>query len=216
MERYFKAYPEVKAWKLKTINKVRKDGFVTTLSDRKRFFPGLNSNNFGERKAAEREAVNTVIQGSAADIMKKALVQVAEAMEVYGEKVRLLLPVHDELLIEVKESLVSEVVPVIMKIMASVWRLKVPLEVEAEVGDNWGDMKEFQPSSTVVQTEVYKIILGIIRKIEKRYGTAKLDEILAETAKHGINKKRIGVALEQLKAEGAIYEPKNDEFRSVR
>ncbi len=148
--------------------------------------------------------------------MKKALVQVAEAVEVYGEKVRLLLPVHDELLIEVKESLISEVVPVIMKIMASVWRLKVPLEVEAEVGDNWGDMKEFQPSSAIVQTEVYKTILGIIRKIEKQYGTAKLSEILAETEKHGISQKRIGVALEQLKAKGAIYEPKIQEFRSVR
>ena len=215
IERYFKAYPEVKAWKLKTVNKARKEGFVETISGRKRALPGLNDSTPWKRRAAEREAVNTVIQGSAADIMKKALVQVAEAMEIFGEKVRLLLPVHDELLIEVKESLVSEVVPIIMKIMASAWRLKVPLEVEAEVGDNWGDMKKFQPSSAIVQIEVYKIILGIIRKIEKQYGTAKLGEILAETAKHGISKKRISIALEQLRAEGTIYEPKIEEFRRV-
>ncbi len=215
IEKYFYAYPGVKSWKYKIIKTVGEEGFITTLSGRKRFFPGLNSNNFGERKAAEREAVNTVIQGSSADIMKKALVQVAEAVEIYGERVRLLLPVHDELLIEVKESLVSEVVPIIMKIMASAWRLRVPLEVEAEVGDNWGDMKKFQPSSAIVQIEVYKIILGIIRKIEKQYGTAKLGEILAETAKHGISKKRISIALEQLRAEGTIYEPKIEEFRRV-
>ena len=76
-------------------------------------------------------------------------------------------------------------------------------------------MKEFQPSSAIVQTEVYRIILSIIRRIEKQYGTAKLGEILAETAKQGISKKRINVALEQLRAEGTIYEPKIEEFRRV-
>ena len=144
ISKYFKAYPKVKSWKHDIIQKARQEKLVKTISGRKRILYELTSPNIQQRMAAEREAVNTIIQGSAADIMKQALIDVSKETIIYKDRVRLLLPVHDELLVEIKEDMLSKVIPIIIKSMSSAWELRVPLVVEAKVGDNWGEMEEFQ------------------------------------------------------------------------
>jgi DNA polymerase-1 len=107
---------------------------------RRRFLPDLNSSNMQIRKAAERMAINTPIQGTAADLIKKAMIEVQS--KIKNDNVKMLLQVHDELIFEMRDDLVTEFVPKIREIMEKAITLCVPIIVDAKVGDSWGEMEK--------------------------------------------------------------------------
>ena len=137
MEQYLEHYFGIKKYMDDIINEAKSKGYIDTMFGRRRYIPELKSNNYMVRKFGERVAMNTPIQGTAADIMKIAMINVYKKLKEEDLKSKIVLQIHDELLIEapieekekVKEILVSE--------MESVAKLKVPLKVEAEEGKNW-------------------------------------------------------------------------------
>ena len=116
-------------------------GFVTTLMNRRRYLPEITSSNFNIRGFAERTAMNTPIQGSAADIIKKAMIDMAARLEVEGMKTRMLLQVHDELIFEAPEEELEKLKVIVPEVMESAIALDVPLKVEWEFGTSWYDTK---------------------------------------------------------------------------
>lgn len=134
---YFEAYAGVRAWLDRTVEAARTDGWVTTLFGRRRFIPELFSNNPIDRMAGERIAVNTPIQGSAADICKLAMLHVAEALPAEAPGTRMLLQIHDELLLEAPESEVEPAAAVVRHYMEHAVALKVPLVVQVGTGHSW-------------------------------------------------------------------------------
>ncbi|MCX8027344.1 MAG: DNA polymerase I [Thermodesulfovibrionales bacterium] len=136
---YFTLYKGVKDFIDKTIQDARQDGFVTTLFGRKRPIPEINSTNTNTRQQAERMAVNTPIQGSAADLIKIAMIKMDDTLTKHSYKTRMILQIHDELLFEAPEDEVKEMIPLIKKTMETVADLKVPLKVDINHGDSWGD-----------------------------------------------------------------------------
>ncbi|MFK7931042.1 MAG: DNA polymerase I [Myxococcota bacterium] len=138
MEDYFSRMPEVEGWINSTRAQAKKDGFVRTLHGRRRLLPTIHSKQWNLRAAAEREAVNTVIQGTAADIMKIALIAVHRRLRDEGLAARVLLQVHDELLLEVPHAEIDSVKTLVIEEMARAGsNLAVPLEVNAATGENW-------------------------------------------------------------------------------
>lgn len=138
MDEYFSRMPEVEGWIRATKAEAKKEGNVRTLFGRKRILPEINSKAWPRRAAAEREAVNTVIQGTAADIMKIAMLRVHRALENSGLKARILLQVHDELLLEVPTDEVDAVRAIVTDEMRGAGQgLSVPLDVNAATGLNW-------------------------------------------------------------------------------
>jgi DNA polymerase-1 len=141
LEAYFAAFPNVKQYMDDTVEQARKRGYTETLFGRRRPIPELNSSNFRIRQAGERQAMNAGIQGLAADIFKIALVRISDAFETAGLKSRVILQVHDEVIIEAvaaEKSVVEEIVLTQMKQAAS---LKVPLEVHSAGGKSWASAK---------------------------------------------------------------------------
>jgi DNA polymerase I len=141
IERYFETYPGVKQYMDSTIEKAKKEGYVTTMLGRRRYLPKINARNFGERSFAERTAMNTPIQGTAADIIKHAMVKVDRLMREKGLKSRLLLQVHDELIFEVPEEELTVMKELVRNTMEQAVRLSVPLKVQVSVGSNWYEAK---------------------------------------------------------------------------
>ena len=144
IDKYFVVYKGVKKFVDETIEMARDKGYTETLFQRRRILPEINSSVIQVRKAAERMAINTPLQGTAADIIKVAMIRVEELIEKdyrTGE-VKMLLQVHDELVFEVKDGLIKKIALEIKEIMENVMKLKVPLGVDASVGDNWGEMEE--------------------------------------------------------------------------
>ena len=115
----------------------KKNGFVETLLHRRRYIPELRAKNFNVRSFGERIAMNTPIQGSAADIIKVAMVEVYRAIKEKGLKSKLILQVHDELIIETHNEEVEEVKSLIKELMEGAISLDVPLRVDIESGDSW-------------------------------------------------------------------------------
>jgi DNA polymerase I len=142
IDRYFLLYRGVKQFMEDIVDKARTDGFVTTLLHRRRMLPEINSKNKTDREFAERTAINTPIQGTAADIMKLAMIKVVKALETSGLTARLLLQIHDELVFELPESEVEETRKVVRTAMEEALALDVPLVVNFEVGDNLGAVKK--------------------------------------------------------------------------
>jgi DNA polymerase-1 len=140
IEKYFAGFPRVRAFIDRTLEDARRTGVVRTLYGRRRLVPDLNSRDFQRRTAAEREAVNMPIQGTAADIMKRAMLQVHAALASDPEA-RMILTVHDELLFEVPRARAESLAAVIRERMESAAELKVPLTVDIGIGDNWKDAK---------------------------------------------------------------------------
>jgi DNA polymerase-1 len=134
---YFARYQGVRRFIDETIAAAQRDGFVTTLLGRRRALPDLNSRNRVLRQAAERMAVNTVIQGTAADLIKAAMLAVDRALEAGGYATRMILQVHDELVFEVPAGELDAVSTLIREKMESVLPLGVPLAVEMGVGRHW-------------------------------------------------------------------------------
>jgi DNA polymerase-1 len=137
IDRYFQQFPAVHGWMERTLDEARKTGEVRTLYGRRRPVPGLASNAPAERAAAERVAVNTPVQGTAADLIKRAMIAVHERLQRERMATRLLLQVHDELVLEVPESEVERATVVVREAMAGAGELKVPLQVDVGVGKNW-------------------------------------------------------------------------------
>ncbi len=144
IDKYFAVYKGVKKFVDQTIEMARDKGYTETLFNRRRILPEINSSTVQVRKAAERMAINTPLQGTAADIIKVAMIRILEFMKknYQPNEVKMLLQVHDELVFEVKENLVKKFAIEIKDIMENVIKLKVPLGVDASSGDNWGEMEK--------------------------------------------------------------------------
>ncbi len=139
LQDYYKTYSGVKAYMDETPIEAGKKGYVKTILGRKRQLPDLNSSNKITRQAAHRVAINTTIQGSAADLMKLAMIKVNQRIKQYGKDVRMILQVHDELILEVKEQLAQDASELLQEEMESAYQLSVPLVVETATGNNWDE-----------------------------------------------------------------------------
>jgi DNA polymerase I len=141
IDRYLASYPGVKDYMDDIIHSAKQKGYVTTLLQRRRYIPEITHRNFNIRSFAERTAMNTPIQGSAADIIKKAMIDMAEALKDYGLKTRLLLQVHDELIFEAPEEEIETLKKLVPNVMENALELKVPLKVDYSYGPTWFDAK---------------------------------------------------------------------------
>ena len=141
IENYLGRYTGVKKYMDYMVASAKKQGYVQTLFGRRRYLPDINSRNFNLRGFAERTAINTPIQGTAADIIKIAMVNVQKMLEQGGYKSRILLQVHDELLLEVTEAEREEVGALVKQTMESAVKLSVPLIADVNYGVNWADAK---------------------------------------------------------------------------
>jgi DNA polymerase-1 len=139
IDRYFERFPGVKAFVETTLEEARRTGEVRTLFGRRRPLPDLASSNQMARAAAERVAVNTPVQGTAADIIKRAMLEVERQLTAHGLKAQLLLQVHDELVLEVPHAEVEAVTTLVRTAMAGAADLAVPLHVDVGVGANWSE-----------------------------------------------------------------------------
>ena len=137
---YFEKYPGVLQYIEQTKRHAAEHGYVQTLLGRRRYFPGLAGMRGAERGRAEREAINMPIQGTAADIIKIAMVQLHEVLQQRGMRSRILLQVHDELVVEAPDDEVEATIPLLREVMSGAFQLTVPLKVDVEVGANWLEM----------------------------------------------------------------------------
>lgn len=138
---YFARFPEVRSYIDNTIEEGRRAGYVSTILGRRRYMPGLISGNYMLRAAAEREATNAPLQGSAADLMKLAMVRIDRALEEAGLDAAMLLQIHDELIFEVRKRDLRRVSALVRDHMENVIELSVPLEVTLKSGRNWYDVE---------------------------------------------------------------------------
>ena len=139
---YFARFPSVRAYIDGVIAKGRQDGYVSTILGRRRYMPALRSSNYMLRSAAEREATNAPLQGSAADIMKLAMVRIDARIAAEGLNARMLLQIHDELIFEVPRAELQRAGALVRSEMENVVALAVPLAVTVKVGENWYDVEE--------------------------------------------------------------------------
>ena len=141
IEDYFERFPGVRTYLDRTVAEAKKNGFVRTLYGRIRPIPELSSDSFQKRAFGERVAMNSPMQGTAADIMKLAMIAVDRALRENNLKARVLVQVHDELLLEVPEDEAEKVSSLLKDAMESVADLAVPLECEVHLGSNWLEAK---------------------------------------------------------------------------
>jgi DNA polymerase-1 len=141
VEQYFAQFPEVRAFMRGIVADARATGFTTTLLGRRRYLPELASSNFRDRQMGERMALNAPIQGSAADIIKKAMVELDEALRAGGYRAEMLLQVHDELVLEVPEDEIEAVTELTKRTMEGIVELRVPLRVDTAIGRSLADTK---------------------------------------------------------------------------
>jgi len=137
IESYFKAYPELKNYISNQINFARENGYVETILGRRRYLKDINSRNPIVRGGAERNAVNAPVQGSAADIIKIAMVKISDKIKLNNFKSKMLVQVHDELIFEIYKPELQKMKELIKKEMESVFTLNVPLTVDIGIGENW-------------------------------------------------------------------------------
>lgn len=137
INRYFSTYPKIKAFLDEAVAKAKEQGYVTTYFGRRRPVPELKSGNFMQRSFGERIAMNSPIQGTAADIIKIAMIRVNERLQKERFRARLILQVHDELLIEAPREEVEQVAELLAQEMTHAVEMKVSMEVEVNVGENW-------------------------------------------------------------------------------
>jgi DNA polymerase-1 len=135
--KYFERFPKVNQYIAETIARARRDGFVTTLLGRRRYLPEIHSKNANLRSNAERQAINMPIQGTAADMIKLAMIKIHKELEWKKLQSKMLLQVHDELVFEIYRNEEREVRTLVEESMKNAMKLKVPIEVETGVGKNW-------------------------------------------------------------------------------
>jgi len=143
IERYFEEFPRVKLWIGDTLREAYEKGFVETLGGFRRYVLELKSNNRIIRGAGERSAVNSPVQGTAADIIKEAMVKLNEELRIKNLETKMILQVHDELVFEVPEKELKKAAPMVKSVMETAFPLSVPLVVDLKIGKNWGEMKPY-------------------------------------------------------------------------
>lgn len=143
IDSYFARYPDVKRYMDGLIEAARKDGYVVTILGRRRYIPEINSPDMRMRQFAERTAVNTPIQGTAADIIKVAMISIEENLEKKGLSSKMIMQVHDELVFDCPKKEISEVYKIVKHGMEDVIKLNVPVEAHIEVGKNWLEMEAY-------------------------------------------------------------------------
>tara|TARA_B000000565_G_scaffold86926_1_gene63540 strand:+ start:589 stop:1227 length:639 start_codon:yes stop_codon:yes gene_type:complete len=137
IDNYYNSYPALKEFMTNQINFARENGFVQTILGRKRFLNDINSRNGMVRSSAERNAINTPVQGSAADIIKLSMIKINEELKKHSLKSKLILQVHDELVFDVPQEEVDLIKKIIIENMENAYKLKVPLIVDLGIGNNW-------------------------------------------------------------------------------
>ena len=138
---YFEKYPGVRQYLDSTKEQARQNGYVQTLLGRRRFIPDINSPNRQVREAAERMAINMPVQGTSADIIKVAMINLYREMGKRRLESKMLLQVHDELIFEVPEGEIEEMRQLVLEVMSAAVELSIPLKVDTKEGKNWGEMK---------------------------------------------------------------------------
>jgi DNA polymerase-1 len=139
---YFMKFPGVKKYLDETRQLAAQQGYVETLLGRRRYFPALQGKiNPQMKNREEREAINAPIQGTAADIMKIAMLKIPPAIKAAGLKARMLLQVHDELVLECPQAELEKTAHLVQEIMANAYPMSIPLSTEARAGQSWGGMK---------------------------------------------------------------------------
>lgn len=141
INKYFETYPEVKTYMDEVVETCKKQGYVSTLLNRKRYIPTINDKNFMVRQQAQRYAMNTPIQGTGADILKLAMIEVDKALKEKNLKSQMILQVHDELIFDVFEDELEEVMPLVKEKMENCIKMDVPLIVEGNYAKNWCELK---------------------------------------------------------------------------
>ena len=141
IEGYFSKYPGVRAYVDRLVAEAHARGYVTTMFNRRRYLPDINSGNFNQRSFAERTAMNTPIQGTAADLIKLAMIDVDRRLRAARLKTRLLLQVHDELVLEMPDAETAQVSTLVREAMETAAELSVPLVVDVRTGRNWAEAK---------------------------------------------------------------------------
>jgi DNA polymerase-1 len=139
LDNYYERYKGVKNFKEKILSQTRQNGYVSTLLKRRRYLPNINSDNGHIRSEAERAAINTPIQGTAADLIKIAMISIAERLKKENLRTKMLLQVHDELVFEVPQAELTTVTKLIKDEMEGVYPLNIPLKVDINWGKNWGE-----------------------------------------------------------------------------
>ncbi|UCH00594.1 MAG: DNA polymerase I, partial [Deltaproteobacteria bacterium] len=139
LDNYYERYKGVKDLKEEILSRVRQNGYVTTLLKRRRYLPNINSDNGNLRAEAERAAINTPIQGTAADLIKMAMINIAERLRRENLSTKMLLQVHDELVFEVPQEELNSATRLIKDEMEGVYPLNIPLKVDINWGNNWGE-----------------------------------------------------------------------------
>lgn len=141
IHRYFEEYPEIKTYMDNVVEECKRDGYVSTVLNRKRYIPTINDKNYIVREQAKRFAMNSPIQGSGADILKLAMIKVDAVMKEKKLKSEMILQVHDELLFDVYKEELEDMMLIIQDAMESAFQMDVPLKVEGSYALNWYDLK---------------------------------------------------------------------------
>ncbi|MFH1367077.1 MAG: DNA polymerase I [Patescibacteria group bacterium] len=141
IEKYFTIHEKIAEYLEDSKDQAHELGYNETLFGRRRYYPEINSGNMGLRAAAERAAINHPVQGTAADLIKMAMIEISKKLPDVSPKSRMILQVHDELIFEVPENEVSKVSKFVKDIMENIYKLKVPIKVDTGVGGNWGECK---------------------------------------------------------------------------
>ena len=144
IEQYFDIYKKVKQYIEYTKDFAHKNGYSQTLFGRRRYLPDIHSSMPMLRAAAERMAINMPVQGTAADLMKLAMINLYRDLPKISKNSKIVLQVHDELVLEVPKKDLKKVAKLVKKSMESVYKLAVPLTVDLETGDNWGELKSYK------------------------------------------------------------------------
>jgi DNA polymerase-1 len=138
IEHYFQQYPGVKRFMDETIEHAKEIGYTTTMLNRRRYLPDLKSTDQNVRRGAERAAINTPVQGTAADVIKLAMVRLDAALE--GTGARQILQVHDELLVEAPADRTDDIIVIMREVMENALPMDVPLRVDVRAGSNWAEI----------------------------------------------------------------------------
>ena len=141
IKKYYELYPEVKTYMDNEINFAKENGFIETKYGRKRYISEINDANFMVRKTGERMAINSPIQGTAADIIKMAMIKINDIFIKEGIQSKLVLQIHDELIFDVKNEELEKIINIVKYEMENIVKLKVPLKVSTDTGINWYDIK---------------------------------------------------------------------------
>jgi DNA polymerase-1 len=152
IERYFDRFSTVRQFQENVVAEAIRTGYAKTILGRRRYFPEMRSPVYAVRQAAIRQALNAPIQGSASDIVKVAMIRVADYLAREAPSVRMLLQVHDELLLEGPEDELRRVAPVLGDLMVHAVKLNAPLHVDFKLGPNWQDMHTLLVADEALET----------------------------------------------------------------